>query len=124
MKRILWTFGVGLAGFFIGGKAGGGVGSMIGSIWGGSIGAGFGAIFTQTRPTKRLLGYWAITLALVGPLFGVVVYAVPRPYVSTAQLQSAGAVGAVVGGLLGAMFGALQLKYLRRSARKPNDRGT
>jgi transposase len=61
-----------------------------------------------------LLVFWGITLALVGPLFGVVVYAVPRSYVSTAQLASAGAVGAVVGGLIGLAFGALHLNYLRR----------
>jgi hypothetical protein len=114
MKHILWTFGLGLAGFFIGGKAAGGIGFVIGSIWGGSIGFGFGGIFTETKPTKRLLVFWGITLALVGPLFGVVVYAVPRSYVSTAQLASAGAVGAVVGGLIGLAFGALHLNYLRR----------
>jgi len=114
MKRVFWTVGVGLAGLFIGGHAGGRIGLIIGLIWGACIGSGFGAIFTQTMPTKRLVAYWAVTLMFVGPFFGVVVYAAPRPYVSTAQLASAGAVGALVGGLLGVLFGALQLNHLRR----------
>lgn len=114
MKRVSWTVGVGLAGLFIGGKAGGRVGVIIGLIWGACIGFGFGAIFTQTMPTKRLVAYWVVTLMLVGPFFGVLVYAVPRPYVSTAQLAAAGVVGAVAGALLGLALGALQLKRMRR----------
>ena len=51
---------------------------------------------------------------LVGPFFGVVVYAAPRPYVSTAQLEAAGVVGGLLGGLLGVLVGALQLSRLRR----------
>jgi len=114
MKRVFWTVGVSLAGLFIGGKAGGRVGVIIGLIWGACIGSGFGAIFTQTMPTKRLVVYWAVTLMLVGPFFGVVVYAVPRPYVSRVQLMVAGVVGAVAGALLGLALGALQLKRMRR----------
>jgi hypothetical protein len=114
MKRVFWTVGVGLAGLFIGGHSGGRVGLIIGLIWGACIGSGFWAIFSQTIPTKRLVVYWAVTLMLVGPFFGVVVYAAPRPYVSTAQLATAGVVGGLLGGLLGVLIGALQLSRLRR----------
>jgi len=116
MKRVFWSVGVGLAGLFIGGKVGGGVGVIIGLIWGACIGSGFGAIFTQTMPTKRLVVYWAATLMLVGPFFGIVAYAAPRPYVSTGQLAAAGVVGAAVGALFGSLIGTIQLSRLRRKS--------
>jgi hypothetical protein len=114
MKRVLWTVGVGLAGFFIGGKAGGRVGVVVGLIWGASIGFGFGTIFTQKGPAKGLVLWWAGTLALIGPLFGVLIEALPRPYISPVQLMVAGVVGAVAGALFGLALGALQLKRMRR----------
>lgn len=114
MKRVFWTVGVGLAGFFIGGKSGGGVGVVVGLIWGASIGFGFGAIFTQKGPSKGLVLWWAGTLALVGPFFSVLIEALPRPYVSRVQLVVAGVVGVVAGALLGLALGALQLKRRRR----------
>jgi hypothetical protein len=114
LKRVFWTVGVGLAGLFIGGHAGGRVGLIIGLIWGACIGSGFGAIFSQTMPTKRLVVYWTVTLMLVGPFFGVVVYAAPRPYVSRVQLMVAGVVGAAAGALFGLALGASQLKLMRR----------
>ena len=63
-QRILWTAGVGLGGFFIGGKGAGIVGADLGLVWGASIGFGFGWIFDQKQPSKWALIVWAITLAL------------------------------------------------------------
>ena len=114
MKKVFWRFGVALVGAVIGGKAGGKAGLLIGLIWGACVGSGFGAIFTQSVPTKRLVAFWAVTLVLVGPFFGVIVYAVPRPYVTNAQVAAAAVVGGLLGGLLGALVGVLQLKYLCR----------
>jgi hypothetical protein len=116
MKRVFWAVGVGLAGCFVGGKAGGRAGLVIGLIWGASIGFGFGTIFTQKGPLKSLVLWWAGTLALVGPFFSVLIEALPRPYVTRAQLMVAGVVGAVAGALLGLVAGALQLKLMRRKS--------
>jgi hypothetical protein len=114
MKRVFWTIGVGLAGSFVGGEAGAGFGFVVGSIWGASIGFGFGAIFTQKGPTKGLVLWWAGTLALIGPFFSVLIEALPRPYVSNLQLIVAAIFGALGGGLVGLVIGALQLKRMRR----------
>jgi hypothetical protein len=110
MKRLYWTAGAGLAGFFVGGKAGGGLGAIIGLIWGASIGFGFGAIFCEQRAAKRLILYWALTLGLLGPFFGVIIEAVPRPYVTETQLITAGALGAVLAGTLRVVAGLIQWK--------------
>jgi hypothetical protein len=116
MRRLYWTAGVGLAGFFVGGKAGGASGALIGLIWGASAGFGFGAIFCERRPTKLLILYWGLTLGLLGPFFGAVVEAVPRPYVSETQLIAAGGLGALVGGTLGVIAGLIQWKLRLRRA--------
>jgi hypothetical protein len=113
-RRILWTVGVGLGGFFLGGKGGGLWGTILSPIWGASIGYGFGAIFDQKHPTKRLVIYWAATLALVGSFFGLLIGAGVQPYPSTVQLTVAGTIGALVGALFGLLFGTMQLRRLRR----------
>lgn len=120
MKRVFWTVGVCLFGCFVGGMAGGRVGVVVGLIWGASIGYGFGAIFTQKGPAKGLVLWWVSTLALVGPPFGVLIEAAPRPHVSSLQLVVAGAVGALVGALLGLAIGAIQLKQMRRRLETPH----
>jgi hypothetical protein len=117
MRRVLWTIGVGFGAFFIGGKGGGVGGSVIGLIWGASIGYGFGTIFDQKSPTKWLVIYWATTLALVGPFFGLLVGAGMLPYASDAQLVVAGGTGALAGMLFGLLVGTTQLKRLRRKCR-------
>lgn len=116
MRRVLWTFGVGLSGLFISG-VGGVRGGVLGLIWGASIGYGFGTIFDQKSPTKWLVMYWATTLALVGPFFGLLVGAGMLPYGSVAQLMVAGGIGALVGMLFGLLVGTMQLKRLRRKCR-------
>jgi hypothetical protein len=83
MRRVLWTVGVGLGGFLIFGKGGGFRASVFGLVWGASIGYGFGTIFDQKSPTKRLVIYWATTLALVGPFFGLLGSAAIQPYAQT-----------------------------------------
>jgi len=114
MKRVFWAVGVGLAGCFVGGNAGGGVGAVVGLIWGASIGFGFGTIFIQKGSSKGLVLWWAGTIALVGPFFSVLIEALPRPYISNLQLIVAAVVGVLVGALLGLVIGALQSKRLRR----------
>jgi hypothetical protein len=110
MRRVLWTIGVGFGAFFIGGMGGGVGGSVIGLIWGASIGYGFGTIFDQRSPTKWLVIYWATTLALVGPFFGLIVGAGG----SDAQLVVAVGTGALGGMLFGLLVGTIQLRRLRR----------
>ena len=116
MRRLYWTAGVGLAGFFVGGKAGGAPGAVIGLIWGASVGFGFGAIFCEQRPTKLLILYWALTLGFLGPFLGAVIEAVPRPYVSETQLFIAGGFGALAGATLGVVAGLIQWKIRLRRA--------
>jgi hypothetical protein len=43
-RRILWSIGVGLVGFFIGGIGGGEMGGFLGLIWGAAIGFGAGTV--------------------------------------------------------------------------------
>ena len=117
VRRVLWTIGVGLGAFFIGGMGGGVPGSVLGLIWGASIGYGFGTIFDQKSPTKWLVIYWATTLALVGPFFGLLVGAGLLPLDSLAQVVVVGGIGALVGMLLGLLVGTMQLKRLRRKSR-------
>jgi len=116
-KRYVWTLGVGFAGFFIGGVGGAVRGSIIGLAWGGSIGYGFGSIFIQKHATKKLIAYWAATLGLVGPLFGLFVGAAMDPYATAVQLTVAGVIGAAAGMLLGLLAGLIQFMSLRRASR-------
>src|SRR5260370_11023635 len=86
MRRVFWTLGLGIGGLFLGLKGQDTSGDMwttaLGGIWGGSIGYGFGTIFDQKNPTKRIVIYWAATLALVGPFFGLLIGAAMQPYAS------------------------------------------
>lgn len=114
-RRILWSIGVGLVGFFIGGMASGEMGGFLGLIWGASIGFGFGSIFDQTHATKRVIAYWGATIALVGPFFSLIFGGGVFPYDDSVVQQIAiGAIGAAVGGLFGVLLGIVQLKRLRR----------
>lgn len=106
--------GVGCAGFLIGGIGGGNGGSAVGFAWGAGIGYGFGSIFSLTRATKRIVAYWAGTLALVGPFFGLIIGAGAVPHDTLFQQVVSGGLGAVVGALLGLLVGAIQYKRLRR----------
>jgi hypothetical protein len=119
MKRTLWTIGVAFVGFFIGGEVGAASGAVAGSVWGASIGLGFGTIFCEQRATKLLVAYWAATLGLVGPLFGVVIEAVPKPSVSPSQLIFAAFAGALAGVLVGAFSGFVQWKCRVWKAHRP-----
>ena len=67
-RQVLWAVFVALAGFFIGGEAGGVQGIIIGAAWGGAIGYGIGSIFEQKQATKWVLIYWVATLGLFGLL--------------------------------------------------------
>jgi hypothetical protein len=69
MKRLMWTVGVSFVGLFIGVKAGAMKGAILGAIWAAGVGVGFGTIFSERRPTKLFIAYWAATLALVGPFW-------------------------------------------------------
>ena len=96
------------------------MGSALGSIWGASIGCGFGSIFDQAHATKRVLVYWAATMALVGPFFSLIIGAAVFPYDSAVQVIIAGGFGAVVGMLFGFLIGTIQLKRLRRRSQAPH----
>src|SRR5258708_7418808 len=118
MRRGFLTLGLGIAGLFLGLKGQDTSGEMwmtaLGGIWGGGIGYGFGTIFDQKNPTKRIVIYWAATLALVGPFFGLLIGAGMQPYASVVRLTVAGITGSLVGMLFGFLVGTLQLKRLRR----------
>jgi len=91
--------------------------TIVGVIWAASIGVGFGAIFDQKHPTKRLIPYWAATLALVGIFFGLLIGAGVQPNDSLAQEAKHAAIGALLGALLGLLFGTMQLRRLRRGSK-------
>jgi hypothetical protein len=118
MRRAFWTVGMGTAGLLLGLKGQDTPSdvwwTVLGTIWGASIGYGFGSIFDQRRATKRVVIYWAGTLALVGLFFGLVIGAGVQPYASLAQRIVAGAIGGLVGTLFGVLFGTMQLRRLRR----------
>jgi hypothetical protein len=113
MRRIPWIIGVGLGGFFVGGKMNGFEGSVIGFVWGASIGFGFGSIFAQMHTTKRVVVYWGVTMALVGPFFGLIIGAAFLSYDSVVHEIIAGGIGAAVGMLFGLLIGVIHLKRLR-----------
>ncbi len=114
MRRLLWALGVGLAGFFVGGKMGGFRGAILASIWGAGMGLGFGAIFDQRIITRRIVAYWGISLALLGPIIALIVGAAALPEASPVGPITLAIVGAVAGSLVGLLVGTLQLKRFRR----------
>jgi len=118
MRRVFWTVGMGIAGLVLGLKGQDTPADIwwtaLGTIWGASIGYGLGTVFDQKRPTKRLVVYWAATLALIGPFFGLLIGAGVQPYASVAQRTVAGAIGALAGTVLGLLVGTIQLRRIRR----------
>lgn len=119
MKRIFWSLGVGLGGFFIGGMGGGLGGAALGFIWGACIGYGFGSIVSNKEATKWIVIYWGLTLALLGTFFGLVMGAPPEP--SVGKEAVVGAMGAAVGALCGSLIGIIQLWWrLRRKSQTPH----
>jgi hypothetical protein len=111
-RRILWTAGVGLVGFFIGGMGGGILGADLGLAWGASVGFGFGWIFDQNQPSKWAVVVWAVTWALIGTFFGLIAGAVPD--YTLAKQVGAGISGATVAGLFGFVIGVLRERKFRR----------
>ncbi len=116
-RWILWTAGVGFAGFLIGGIGGGDQGSVLGFVWGACIGYGFRSIFNNQQATIRVVVYWGLTLALIGTFFGLVIGAPVEP--SVAKETVAGAIGAAAGMLSGSIIGTIQLWRLRRKSQTP-----
>jgi hypothetical protein len=113
MRRILWTIGVGIGGFLVGGKMNGLEGSAIGFVYGASLGFGISSIFDQTHATKWVVVYWGLTMALVGPYFGLIIGAMFLSDLSVVNGIIAGGIGAAVGMLFGFLIGVIQLKRLR-----------
>jgi hypothetical protein len=109
MKKIFWTIGVALVGFWFGwfGQAYPFNFALlvIFTVWGACIGYGFGSIFTQRIPTRRLIIEWAITIALVGSLL--------FPFVPLRLLLAQVGVAAAMGALVGTLIGTFQLKLAR-----------
>jgi hypothetical protein len=86
-------------------------------LWFATIGYGLGSIFDQKRPTKRLVIYWAATMALVAPFWALPVAAAIQPDLPNlpfGRQATVGIVGALVGALLGFFVGVIHLSRLRR----------
>jgi hypothetical protein len=105
---------MGLVGFLIGGKGGGIEGIWLGSVWGAGIGYGFGSIFDQNSPTKRIVAYWSVTLALVALFFGLLIGGGAKPNPSSAYLTWVGVSSSLTGALLGSAIGAAQFARHKR----------
>jgi hypothetical protein len=110
MKRMLWTLGMSLVGFYFGWDAQGYHPLnlwllAVPIIWAGAIGYGIGSIFTENRPVRRI-AYWVATFGLVGTLFA--------PAIPFAASAARFGLGALAGAFAGAVFGALQASLGRR----------
>jgi len=107
VRRICWTLGLALIGLFLALKGQGAylnAGELItGGVWGAAVGFGFGSIFDQRRPGKKLIAYWAFTLALLGPFFG--------PLLPLGSFVVRQALGSGIGLLVGALLGTAHLRY-------------
>jgi uncharacterized membrane protein YeaQ/YmgE (transglycosylase-associated protein family) len=114
MKRVTWTIGMAAAGLFLGLKGQDTpadiVWTVVSMLWAAAIGVGIGTIFDKEHPSRHLPVYWAITLALVFALIGMVTNAVIRPSTTDFQEALAGLVGAMAGALLGLRFGSMHQK--------------
>jgi hypothetical protein len=115
MKRAFWTLGMGIVGFWLPWSVSYLPGSSIsdiavGTLWGASIGLGFGTIFEQKQLRKRIIFYWAATMALVGTFFGLLILNQFSSFV-------AGGAGALTGTLLGTLFGIMHLSLFRRRSK-------
>lgn len=112
MRRLCWTAGVALVGFWFGWFGQGYPFNFavlaIFTTWGGCIGYGFGSIFDQRHPTRRIIVYWAFTLALVGSLLFPLM---PLRFVPAQVGVTAG-----IGALMGFLVGSLHLKLARRKS--------
>jgi hypothetical protein len=110
MRRILWTAGLALIGFWGGWYAQGyplNVAILaIFTLWGACIGFGLGSIFSERRSTRRVM-YWAATFGLIGPA-----PAFALPLTSVAARLLVGALGGIV---LGTLFGILQAWVTHRT---------
>jgi tetrahydromethanopterin S-methyltransferase subunit C len=111
MKRLYWTVGLALVGFYLGwyGQPYPGAGSPFGDLEAilvpvlgfGAVGFGLGTIFTRPRPGWGLVIAWMTTLALVSTFFGIGMI-FPVKSFSTAEVLG-GALGAVVGAVIGTL---------------------
>ena len=119
MRRLLWTFGMGLAGLWFG-WYGQGYPLDFGLLatfatWDACIGLGFGSIFDQRCPSTRVIIYWVITAALMGSaLFPLM----PLRFVAVQVAVAAGG-----GAFFGLFVGSLHFRLARRRLRvsKVND---
>jgi len=117
MKRAIWTIGMASAGLFLGLKGqetrADIVWTVVSMLWAAAIGLGIGTIFDQKHPSRHLAIYWAITLALVFALVGMMANAVIGPSATDFQETLAGLIGAIAGALLGSLFGSVHQKKRR-----------
>ena len=112
MKRLFWTVGMAVAGLFLAWKSQGPLLNLKELIfitaWVGAIGYGFGSIFERRLSEGRLVVCWAVTIAMVSPLFS------PALPFSSEVLRLTVAAG--IGALIGALSGMMQVKLSRRKS--------
>ena len=116
MRRLFWTVGLAIFGFYFGWNGQGGDLDLrqvaIATVWAGCVGYGFGSIFERRAPGRRLIFYWAATLALIGLFFG--------PLLPIASFIVRQALGGVIGALVGVLAGTVQLTLARRKLQAPD----
>jgi hypothetical protein len=122
-KQVIWTFGMGAAGLFLGLKGQDTREDMFGTalivIWFASIGFGLGGVFGLKAPSRWIVVHWAIALASVFPFVALATAAILMPAwpnLSFVKQASVGIVGACVGALLGICAGKLHLRRLQANS--------
>lgn len=122
MRRICWTAGLASIGLLLGLKgqdtADDAKWTVLTVLWFACIGYGIGNIFDQKHASKRVIAYWAMTLALVGPLWFLPLAATIFPRIPNLPLgdqAAVGVIGVLFGALFGILFGRIHLRRLRRS---------
>jgi hypothetical protein len=115
MKRVVWTLAMTLAGFGLGWHSQSAryePGNVVAiTLWFGGIGFGFGSIFSKPRPSDGLfIFYRAFTLALIGVFF--------FPFVPLSAFAAQVVIAGAVGALLGAVLGFAQLKFSKQQVRE------
>lgn len=119
MRRLIWTVGLGCVGLLLSLKGADTPQDLwwvsLGTIWAATIGFGFGTIFSHKPPGRWTPIHWAVTLALLGPFFGLLTDFGVHPFSPMREQIAAAVLASLVGAFIGWVVGRRQLKRLRRN---------